>query len=378
MKEINYLNMYKLYLFTFSLFISIFCYSQKQTNTHIILPKNIVLKTLRILFDDGKKEENILHNDIDGFINKEFISEYASIKISYNLSNGESINDLFFVNNQPSIIKYFYSSSETAKLNYTLTNAYDFKIQNNKFLEYTKNEVQECKEFLEKYSDSIFINKPLIDSIYRSKFSALSTKEMQYISMNSSDYYLKWYFRRNLLKSNLIDNKSVYNVFKRFPKSYIDSEEGIFIKNYLNSFTAFKKGEELPFFRVKDIANNFVSLLDYKHKSNVLVVFWATWCVPCINEIPTIRALKSKYKDLEIIFISYDTDKSLFLSKIKEYQMDWIHIFNDIDLINSYGSYKAIPRVYAINKNGQLIYDRDQDKDKDLSLLEIALFNLYK
>ncbi|MDP3394320.1 TlpA disulfide reductase family protein [Sediminibacterium sp.] len=370
--------MYKIYFFTFSLFISIVCNSQKRTNTRLILPKNVVSKTLRILFDDGKREENIVYNDIDGFINKEFISEYASIKISYNLSNGESINDLFFVNNQPSIIKYFYSSSETTKLNFILSNAYDFKIQKNKFLEYTKKEFQDCKEFLEKYSDSICINKPLIDSIYRTKFSALSKKEMQYISLNLNDYYLKWYFRRNHLKSNLIDYKSLYNVFKSFPKSYINSEEGIFINNYLNSFTAFKKGEELPFFKAKDITNKFVSLLDYKYKSNVLIVFWATWCVPCINEIPTIRALKSKYKDLEIIFISYDTDKSLFLSKIKEFQMDWVHIFNDIDLINSYGGYKAIPRVYAINKNGQLIYDRDQDKDKDLSMLDIALSKLYK
>lgn len=370
--------MHKLYFITLSIFISIVCNSQKRTNTRLILPKDIVLKTLKILFDNGKKEENIEFNAVDGYINNEFIAEFASIKISYNLSNGASVNDLFFVNEQPSVIKYFYSSAETTKLNHTLSNAYDFKIQKNRFLEYTKNEDQECKEFLEKYSDSIFIDKPLIDSIYRSKFSALSTKEMQYISKNSSDYYLKWYFRRNLLKSNLIDNKSVYNVFKRFPKSYIDSEEGIFINNYLNSFTAFKKGEELPFFKAKDITNKFVSLLDYKYKSNVLIVFWATWCVPCINEIPTIRALKSKYKDLEIIFISYDTDKSLFLSKIKEYQMDWIHIFNDIDLINSYGSYKAIPRVYAINKNGQLIYDRDQDKDKDLSMLDIALSKLYK
>ncbi len=370
--------MYKLYFFTFSLFISIVCNSQKRTNTHLILPIDIVLKTLKILFDNGKSEESIEYKDIDGYINKEFISEYASIKISYNVSNGESINDLFFVNDQPAVVKYFYSNNNITKLNYTLSNAYDFKIQKNKLLDYTKNEFQECKEFLEVYSDSIFINKPLIDSIYRSRFSALSKKELQYISMNSSDYYLKWYFRRNLLKTNLIDIKSVSNVFNSFSKSYIDSEEGIFINNFLNSFTSFKKGEELPFFRVRDINNNFVSLLDYKYKSNVLIVFWATWCVPCIKEIPKIKELKSKYKDIEIIFISYDTNKSLFLSKIKQFQMDWIHIFNDIDLINSYGSYKAIPRVYAINKNGHLIYDRDQDKDKDLSLLDIELFELFK
>ena len=58
--------------------------------------------------------------------------------------------------------------------------------------------------------------------------------------------------------------------------------------------------------------------------------------------------------------------------------MNWVNIFNDIDLINSYGSYKAIPRVYLINKKGHLIYDRDQDNDKDLSLLDLTLFSLFK
>ncbi len=371
--------MFKRHLLTFLIFfISIVCIAQKRINTRLILPKEIDLKSLKVLFDNGKREENIVFKDNDGYIDKEFISEFGSLKISYVTNNGNSSTDLFFVNEQPSVIEYNYSNNSNSKLNYTLSNAYDFKISESKFREFTKKEYQVCKEFLEKYSDSIFNNKPLIDSIYNANFSALYRKQLRYISMNSNDYYLKWYFRRNLLKSNLIDKKSVTDVFKSFSKSFIESEEGVFIKAYLNSITSFRKGEELPFFRVRDINNNFVSLKDYKNKSNVLIVFWATWCVPCIKEIPKIQEFKKKYKDLVIIFISYDTDKVLYLSKIKEFKMDWVNIFNDIDLINSYGSYKAIPRVYLVNKNGHLIYDRDQDNDLDLSKLDITLVDLFK
>jgi hypothetical protein len=59
--------MHKLYFITLSIFISIVCNSQKLTNTRLILPKDIVLKTLKILFDNGKKEEGIEYKDIDGY-----------------------------------------------------------------------------------------------------------------------------------------------------------------------------------------------------------------------------------------------------------------------------------------------------------------------
>lgn len=367
------------------LFINLFILSstfcQKNINTQIKFPSNSTIKSLKVLFDNGKEEKiidlELKENKV--FLDNLFFSEFGSLKINYSLNNGISGNDLIFINEKPSIIEYYQPDLDTAKINYRLDNAFDFSGPKNKFLDYTKKETSDCREFLEKYSDSIFNNKPIIDSIYNYKFSNLSKKELEYISFNNKDYYVKWYFRRNLLKGNLLDIKLVESVFNKFSTDFRNSDEGLFIKDYLNSFSSFNIGNELPYFRVKDINNKYISISDYKNKTNVLLVFWATWCVPCVKEIPKIKEIKNKYgDDLSIIFISYDTNKEFFLKKIKEYQMDWVHIFNDIDLINSYGSYKAIPRIYLVNKQSKLIYDRDQNHDIDLSMLDSALLKLYQ
>jgi peroxiredoxin len=50
-------------------------------------------------------------------------------------------------------------------------------------------------------------------------------------------------------------------------------------------------GEEMPDFKVKDIKGEVHSLSDYRGK-NVLVVMWATWCQPCVQEIPHLVALR--------------------------------------------------------------------------------------
>lgn len=49
--------------------------------------------------------------------------------------------------------------------------------------------------------------------------------------------------------------------------------------------------------------------------------------------------------------------------------MNWINIYNDTELINSYGGIGAIPKFYLIDKSGIIIYDNQKDNDADLKIL---------
>lgn len=352
--------------------------SQKRINVHLKFPQNAEIKTLVVAVDDGRSEINIPLKGKMEVLNNLFISEFVSLKVSYSLKNGVFGNDLFFVNENRALIEYFFVASDSNRLNYKLSHVFDFITEKNNLKNYTLTEYLDCKEFLEKYSDSLSNNNPLLDSLYKVKFSILAEKELQYVSMNYRSYYSKWYFRRNLLKSVFLDKKNTIDVFNKFSQQFIRSQEGVFIKKFIQSYESFIKGKELPNFSTKDIEGKKITLDDYKNKSNVLIGFWATWCIPCIKEMPKIKEIKKEFKQLEIIFVSYDSDMKLCLSKIKEFQMNWKNVINDIDLINAYGGYKAIPRLYLLNKKGHLIYDRIVDSDADYSKLNSLLRELYQ
>ena len=51
-------------------------------------------------------------------------------------------------------------------------------------------------------------------------------------------------------------------------------------------------GKELPDFSVRDIDGNIHTISDYRGK-NVMIVLWATWCPPCLREIPHLIALEN-------------------------------------------------------------------------------------
>jgi thiol-disulfide isomerase/thioredoxin len=61
---------------------------------------------------------------------------------------------------------------------------------------------------------------------------------------------------------------------------------------------------------------NFDQLEPYLHKTNdtlYLVNFWATWCAPCIKELPVIKQVEEKYKDrkFKVLLVSLDFEKEL-------------------------------------------------------------------
>lgn len=173
------------------------------------------------------------------------------------------------------------------------------------------------------------------------------------------------------------DAEIVWDFFKStFPDSLRHSMEGERIETLMKGRVNTTKNHPAPDFAVTDIFGNKIGLKDYRDKSYVLLVFWATTCVPCMKEMPDLKDIRRKYtKDnIEMIFMSNERDSTRFANVLADQEMtNWVNVYNDRELYFRYGYKNYIPQVYLIDKKGQIVYCRNEENDIDLKKLQAFL-----
>ena len=109
-------------------------------------------------------------------------------------------------------------------------------------------------------------------------------------------------------------------------------------------------------FKLKDLNGKDVSLSDFKGKK-ILLNFWASWCGPCISEMPDIEKLynETKGSDLVILTVNLGEDKSTVKSftDINKYSFT---VLLDLDeIVGRQYSIANIPTTFFIDKEGNVV-----------------------
>lgn len=95
-----------------------------------------------------------------------------------------------------------------------------------------------------------------------------------------------------------------------------------------------------------------------------LVDFWASWCGPCIQEIPNLKKIYSHYeaKGLKIISISCDKNKYDWLDALKKEKLPWINYLDIRKEGINYYKVRYIPSIYIIDRNGKIVAENLRGK----------------
>jgi cytochrome c biogenesis protein CcmG, thiol:disulfide interchange protein DsbE len=113
-------------------------------------------------------------------------------------------------------------------------------------------------------------------------------------------------------------------------------------------------GETAPDFTISD-GSRTVTLSQLRGKP-VLLNFWASWCAPCVEEMPSLVQLQKQLGDkATVLAVSVDSDDKAYQQFVRDHNIDLLTVRDPKQISNSlYATFK-FPETYVIDKNGKIV-----------------------
>ena len=158
--------------------------------------------------------------------------------------------------------------------------------------------------------------------------------------------------------------QTAFNIDQSLAKKYVQ----MYKLEYPNSveasrlaaFFAPEIGDQAPEISAQDPNGKTYTLSELKGKV-VLLDFWASWCRPCLYEMPNVVAAYEKYKEkgFEVYSVSLDSNKDRWVAAIEKFNMAWPYHVSDLRKWSSVPAKKyrvsGIPATFLIDEDGVII-----------------------
>lgn len=165
-------------------------------------------------------------------------------------------------------------------------------------------------------------------------------------------------FKQNFYSFSTAENDTL---LKQIPAQYKSDPTLVQIQEMTDKQKLTAPGKQYINFEMQDPQGKAVQLSDYVGKGNVVLIdFWASWCGPCVREMPELVELYGKYKSkgFEIVGVSLDNSADAWKDAIKRLNMTWPQM-SDLKGWNCEGAQlyavNSIPCTVLVNGEGVII-----------------------
>jgi thiol-disulfide isomerase/thioredoxin len=341
---------------------------------HINLPETFSINKLSVSYSDGIKtldlsKEEIRHKMV---IKGELHSLYGSVTLRF---DGDSLL-------APALEIFFFSEGNSSidvlpgniLRNARLVNASNARDKGKEEMDnYFAKEQLDMIDYLNKYGAQFGENRSLFEE-GRKKAYIIYKKQLEFVATNPALFHSFWTFHQVFLNiEQFVSTDSLITIYQQFPDSYKTTAEGKYMLAILDGRYNVNDKLQAADFRTVDIKNDTVSLDRLKGKY-IILDFWATWCTPCMKQMPRLIEISQKYPvgKVQVVSITLDRDSLAYSRVLQKLPTNWLHIYGDKKILNSYGV-SGIPVFYLIGPDGKILFKNKEGLDEDYIALDKVL-----
>jgi thiol-disulfide isomerase/thioredoxin len=230
----------------------------------------------------------------------------------------------------------------------------------------------------------VFSGKGAVENNYMVQYLLLDSKyDYPFLLASEEETFKKLIEDKQNADLAGLENKNLDLNFKAIQKKDIELAVGG-LKQYYNQVLDNNKlnGSPSPLFSYENYKGGKTGLEDFKGKY-VYIDIWATWCGPCIGEIPSLKKLEDKFHNKNIVFVSISIDKVKDIEKwktmVEKKELGGVQLFADSDWNSKFiQDYKvtSIPRFILIDPKGNIVKaDADRPSSSKLEMTLDGLLN---
>jgi len=119
---------------------------------------------------------------------------------------------------------------------------------------------------------------------------------------------------------------------------------------------AAEKAQPAPAFDVPDLAGGHATLASLKGKV-VVLDFWATWCGPCLVELPQYNEFARQYRPrgVEVVGVVFDSGEPQEVQDfVREHRIEYRQLIGNDQMMEAFGGNMGLPTTFVIDRDGKI------------------------